>query len=103
MFNSVTLEVSLKPFKETNDEYIRWVCAKIFRQWYPLIKDRKNVSVMLWTADGSEILDYSGDLDDSFEWCCLDCGYQTSGLYHSQCFQCHLSFPPSLLVSLLFS
>lgn len=70
MFNSVTLEVSLKPFKETSDEYIRKVCKKIFRQWYPLIMNRKTVSVLFWTSDGSEILDYSGNLDDTFEWCC---------------------------------
>ena len=24
---------------------------------------------MLWTSDGSEILDYAGNLDDAFEWC----------------------------------
>ena len=70
MFNSVTLEVSLKPFKEISDEYIRKVCQKIFRQWYPLIMKRKTISILLWTSDGSEILDYSGNLNDAFEWCC---------------------------------
>ncbi|MBR7132022.1 MAG: hypothetical protein IKD04_00660 [Clostridia bacterium] len=69
MFDFVTLEVSLKPFKKTDDESIRRVCSRIFTQWLPLIKNRKTVSVMLWTADGSEILDYSGNLNDSFEWC----------------------------------
>ena len=69
MFDFVTLEVSLKPFKKTDDESIRRVCSRIFTQWLPLIKTRKTVSVMLWTADGSEILDYSGNLNDSFEWC----------------------------------
>ncbi len=24
---------------------------------------------MMWTSDGSEILDYNGDLDAPFEWC----------------------------------
>lgn len=70
MFRSITLEMSLKPFKKTNDEYIKKVCAQVFEQWYPLIKNREIVSIMLWTADGSEILDYSGDLDDKFEWAC---------------------------------
>lgn len=70
MFDSVTLEVSLKPFKKTDDTYIRQVCSGIFRQWHPLIKNRKTVSIMLWTADGSEILDYAGNLDDRFEWAC---------------------------------
>ncbi len=69
-FKDITLEISLKPFKQTDDEYIGKVCENIFRQWYPLIKDRDTVSVMLWCSDGSEILDYSGELDREFEWAC---------------------------------
>ena len=69
MFDRVTLEVSLKPFKKTDDEYIRSVCEKIFSQWRPLVKDCKTISVMMWTADGSEILDYAGKEEDAFEWC----------------------------------
>jgi len=70
MFNSVTLEMSLKPFKQTDDKYIENVCKSIFEQWRPFIKNRKRISIMLWTADGSEIIDYTGALDKSFEWCC---------------------------------
>ncbi len=69
MFKKVTLEVSLKPFKRTDDEYIRGVCENIFTQWRPLIKDCETISVMMWTADGSEILDYAGKDSDTFEWC----------------------------------
>ena len=70
MFKTVNLEMSLKPFKRTDDEYIRNVCRNLFEQWRPLLKNRATVSVMLWTADGSEILDYAGNTDDEFEWCC---------------------------------
>lgn len=70
MFRSVTLEMSLKPFKKTDDEYVRKVCAQVFEQWYPLIKNREVVAIMLWASEGSEILDYSGDLDEEFEWAC---------------------------------
>lgn len=70
MFKNVTLEISLKPFKQTTDEYIRSVCRRMFEQWRPLIKERETISVMMWSADGSELLDYKGSLDDSFEWCC---------------------------------
>lgn len=70
MFKNVNLEMSLKPFKRTDDEYIRGVCREVFEQWRPLLKNRETVSVMLWTADGSEILDYAGNTDDEFEWCC---------------------------------
>ena len=68
MFKEVTLEVSLKPFKKTDSEYIRKVCSGIFEQWKMLLKNRETISVMLWTGDGSEILDYSGNIDDAFEW-----------------------------------
>ena len=69
MYKNVTLEVSLKPFKQTDETYIKTVCEKIFGQWRPLVKDCETVSIMLWTSDGSEMLDYRGLLDDSFEWC----------------------------------
>ena len=69
MYNKVTLEVSLKPFKQTDSAYIQQVVEGIFDQWRPLIKNRKQISIMFWTADGSELLDYAGNLDDAFEWC----------------------------------
>ena len=65
---NITLEMSLKPFKETNSEYIENVCRIFFTQWAPLLKKADTVSVMLWSADGSEILDYTGDKEQSFEW-----------------------------------
>ncbi len=68
MLENITLEMSLKPFKQTNDNYIENVCRTFFTQWMPLIKMADVVSVMLWSADGSEILDYDGELDKSFEW-----------------------------------
>jgi len=69
VFENVTLEMSLKPFKQTDEGYIKNVCNKIFEQWRPLLKNRKTISVMLWVGDGSEILDYSGNRNDTFEWC----------------------------------
>ena len=69
MFENVTLEISLKPFKKTDEDYIRRICRQIFEDWRPLLKGRKCISVMLWTSDGSEILDYNRDLTAPFEWC----------------------------------
>lgn len=71
MFRNITLEMSLKPFKQTDDKYIRNVCETIFKQWHPLLKNREKISIMMWTADGSELLDYRKKLDDTFEWCCF--------------------------------
>ena len=69
MFENITLELSLKPFKQTDELYIRKNCAQIFEQWRPLLKNRKIISVMLWVGDGSEILDYASNMQDEFEWC----------------------------------
>lgn len=66
---NITLEMSLKPFKQTDDVYIEAVCREAITQWLPLIRDTTEmVSVLLWTADGSEILTYQGDLDTPIEW-----------------------------------
>ena len=69
MFKRVTLELSLKPFIRTDAEYIREVAERIFEDWTPLIRGREEISIMLWCSDGSEILEYRGNEDDSFEWC----------------------------------
>lgn len=65
----ITLEASLKPFRKTSLESIHEVCHGIFRQWRPLLKNAEEISILLWTSDGSEILEYDGNLDSEFEWC----------------------------------
>ena len=67
-FERLTLEMSLKPFRQTDDAYIRSVCTDLFQQWSALIRRVDGVAVMLWSADGSEILDYRGRMSDEFEW-----------------------------------
>lgn len=67
-FQNITLEASLKPFKEKNESYYRRVAAEMFTQWHSLLRHADTVSVMLWTSDGSEILDYSGNPDQPLEW-----------------------------------
>ncbi|MGN6800462.1 MAG: hypothetical protein ACTHJN_01075 [Ginsengibacter sp.] len=67
-FNNITLETSLKPFKVNDPVYIQKVCSEIFKEWYSLLRHTDTVSVMLWTGDGSEILDYRGNLDQPLEW-----------------------------------
>ncbi|MEX0882534.1 MAG: hypothetical protein WDZ72_03580, partial [Cyclobacteriaceae bacterium] len=59
---------SLKPFKINEEAYIQAVAAEMFTQWHSLLRHTDTVSVMLWTSDGSEILDYKGDLDQPLEW-----------------------------------
>ncbi|MFI4912182.1 MAG: hypothetical protein ACIAQZ_11000 [Sedimentisphaeraceae bacterium JB056] len=68
MLKNVTLEMSLKPFLRTEDEYVEGVCRELFSQWKSLTDNANIVSVLLWTADGSELLDYRGNLDAEIEW-----------------------------------
>lgn len=67
-FNNITLEMSLKPFKVNHKDSIDQVCRTVFRQWLPLLRHTDTVSVMLWTSDGSEILNYKGDDSQRLEW-----------------------------------
>lgn len=81
MLKNITLEMSLKPFKQTDSKYIRRICRKVAEQWKPLLKQTECVSVLLWCGDGSEILDYSGNQDDTFEWCYFIGGANTKETY----------------------
>ncbi|WP_373330897.1 hypothetical protein [Salmonirosea aquatica] len=67
-FNNITLEASLKPFKKNDQAYIREVATEMFTQWHSLLRHTDTVSVMLWTGDGSEILDYKGTPSEPLEW-----------------------------------
>ncbi len=67
-FNNITLEASLKPFKKKDKEYIRLVAKEMFTQWSSLLRHADTVSIMLWTGDGSEILDYRGELTQPLSW-----------------------------------
>lgn len=67
-WKNVTLEMSPKPFKVMTSEAIHVTCREIFRQWDALTRHADMISILLWTADGSEILDYRGQLEDPVEW-----------------------------------
>lgn len=68
MFKSITLEMSLKPFKKTDGGYIENVCREIFSDWRPLCEDAEEISLLLWVGDGSELIEYKGDLSEKTEW-----------------------------------
>ncbi len=67
-WEKLDLEVSLKPFRERSVAGFEHVADQIFRQWDPLIRESGSVSLMFWAADGSEILDYNGRMEETFEW-----------------------------------
>ncbi len=64
----VTLELSSKAFTVTSAEKAQEVASRMFTQWMPLLRESDAVAVMLWLADGSEFLEWSGDLEQTFEW-----------------------------------
>ncbi|MGI6634680.1 MAG: hypothetical protein ACOX7B_05870 [Christensenellales bacterium] len=64
----VCLEISLKPFKKLDDASIHDVCDELFCGWRELIRYADSIAVMLWTSDGSEILEYDGNIESTFEW-----------------------------------
>jgi hypothetical protein len=67
-FRRVTLEMSLKPFRSHDEASIRQICQEVFRSWAPLLRRCDGCAVMLWSADGSEILEYRGRMDQPFDW-----------------------------------
>lgn len=64
----ITLEMSLKPFFSTDSAAIQEVCERLFTQWLPLLKHTQTVGILLWASDGSEILEYTGNREQAFEW-----------------------------------
>ena len=65
----VGLEVSLKPFGlDLSEAGIEKTCRELFDGWRELIGHAQNVSVLMWTSDGSEILEYDGNLESAFDW-----------------------------------
>ena len=64
----VALELSLKPFG-LNDGRTYETCARqVIGAWRPLLEAGDEVSFMLWVSDGSDILEWRGDLEQSLEW-----------------------------------
>lgn len=64
----VTLEMSLKPFTSMEPSVIDAVCEEAIRQWLPLVGMADRCSMLLWVADGSEILVWDGDWEREIEW-----------------------------------
>ena len=66
----VCFELSLKPFGyDLSEEGCEAVARELFTKWKPLLQYASGCSVLLWTSDGSEILEYTGNMEDDFEWC----------------------------------
>jgi hypothetical protein len=51
-----------------DQEHVEQVCREMIRQWRPLIRMADQCSMLLWIADGSEIMTWNGDYDTEIEW-----------------------------------
>lgn len=64
----IALELSLKPFGRDDGRSFEACARHVITAWRPLLEAATEVSFMLWVANGSEILEWRGDLDQSLEW-----------------------------------
>lgn len=60
--------MSLKPFTSMERSSIEAVCEEAIRQWLPLVGMADSCSMLLWVADGSEILTWDGNWEREIEW-----------------------------------
>src|SRR5699024_1083674 len=44
------------------------VATTIVRYWRPLLDAGRSAGILLWVADGSELLDFDGRMDTRFAW-----------------------------------
>ena len=63
-FDRVNLEVSLKPWKNLQPEFVRATCEQMFENWRNLIDRSDEVAILMWNNDGSDIYEWSGNLSD---------------------------------------
>ena len=67
-FRRLGLEMSLKPFPSFSEADVRATAETVFDQWRLLGSRAEEATVLLWIADGSELLEWSGDLDQPLQW-----------------------------------
>lgn len=64
----IALELSLKPFGLDDGRGYEEIARHVVTAWRPLLEAADVVSFMLWVADGSDILEWRGDVDQPLEW-----------------------------------
>ena len=66
-YERVVLEMSLKPFRQLDADFIQSVCERVFENWRALVQESRELCILLWVGDGSEILLWRGDLNEPIE------------------------------------
>ena len=62
-YRRACLETSLKPFISLDDASIAATCTRIWNNWDRLLERSDEILILLWVGDGSEILQWQGDLN----------------------------------------
>lgn len=63
-YNCITLETSIKPFKDLTSEGIKKCVNKYCDNWVHLINRSDEVAILLWVSDGNEIYEWRGNLKE---------------------------------------
>ncbi len=63
-----TLEFSSKPFFRKDDAYLERLFTETFRTYRQLLKHAGRVSILWWLSEGTDILEYDGDMSRRIEW-----------------------------------
>jgi hypothetical protein len=103
LIRRLTLEMSLKPFKSLDAQAIRETCRTALETWTKLIDRCDQLAILLWVADGSDILEWSGDLDNRLtagQWVGF-CNLDVPDLYLSEWYgvqraRAYMTTPPPL-------
>lgn len=66
--HDVQLELSLKSLRSSREEDIVFWAKEVTRMWQSLIRHADQLSILLWTGDGTEMLEYDRDLNRCFPW-----------------------------------
>lgn len=65
----LTLEVSLKPFRDVTDPELKAVCEALCGQWQHLAARADELGIQLFIGDGDEVFQWRGKLEDPVNWC----------------------------------
>lgn len=63
-----TLEFSPKPIFRKDDEFLTHLFTELFRTYRQLLKHAERVSILWWLSEGTDILEYDGDMSRRIEW-----------------------------------
>ena len=68
LYQNGTLEISAKPFFQKDDAYLTDLFHELFLSWRSLLKHCRQVSLLWWLGEGTELMEYDRDMDRKINW-----------------------------------